>query len=71
MPKTAGGWLGAGEEEAEMATVDPNGSKCAAVPITHLQRSTSCVTVGILERPRFLPGASGLDGLAGKTDGRI
>lgn len=37
MPKTAGGLLHAGrEEEAEAATVDPNGSKCALVPFNHL-----------------------------------
>lgn len=60
-----------------MATVDPNGSKCAAVPFNHLQRSTSCVTAGILllcndNRAAEIPaGASGLDGLAGKTEGRI
>lgn len=30
-----------------MATVDPNGSKCAPVAFHHLRRLTLCVTVGI------------------------
>lgn len=78
MPKTAGGLLHAGrEEEAEAATVDPNGSKCAPVPFNHRRHSTSCVIVGILltstdNRLAGIPaGASALNGLAGKSDGQM
>lgn len=58
-----------------MATVDPNGSKCAAVPFNHLGCSISCVTVGILlscndKGVAEIP-AAGLDGLAGKAGGQI
>lgn len=78
MSKTAGGLLHAGrEEEAEAATVDPNGSKCAPVPFNHLRHSTSCVIVGILlsstdnSLAGIPAGASALGGLAGKGDVQI
>lgn len=75
MSKTAGGLLHAGrEEEAEAATVDPNESKCTAIPFNHLRHSTLCVIVGILSSStnnRLAAGGSDLNGLAGKTNGQI